>query len=97
MALSKEELIKRLRAHPMYRDALKMAQTDAERRRIIATCEGFLSQFVDTLTPVAVQLKQDPKVAEQLREAVRTGQVVKESDGKPVEGDKPDEGKGEEG
>lgn len=96
MALNKNELIKRLRAHPMYRDALKMAQTDAERRRIIATCEGFLSQFVDTLTPVAAKIRQDPKVAEQLREAIRTGQVVKESDGKPVK-DEPDEGKGEEG
>lgn len=81
---TKEELIKRLRADPMYRDALKMAQTDAERRRIIATAEGFLSSFVETMAPIAAQIKQDPGLAAQLLEAVRTGAVIKENDGKPV-------------
>lgn len=81
---TKEELIRRLRTDPMYRDALKMARTDAERRRIIATAEGFLSSFVETMIPVAAKIKQDPDLAAQLQEAVRTGEVVKESDGKPV-------------
>lgn len=81
----KEELIKRLRADPTYRQALKMARNDAERRRIIATAEGFLSTFVDSLTPVAGRIAQDPVFASQLQQALKHGsQVIRESDGRPI-------------
>lgn len=84
MFFTKEELIKRLRADPLYRDALKMAQTDAERRRIIATTEGFLASFVESMSPIASQIGQDPQMAAQLQDAIMTGVVVKENDGKPM-------------
>ncbi len=90
--LTKKSLIDRLKKDPMYRDALKMAPSDAERRRIIATAEGFLTQFVDGLTPVAGKLQQDPALASQLLEALKSGApVIKESDGMPiVEPEKPE-------
>jgi hypothetical protein len=83
--LSKEELIKRLRRDPMYREALKMAPTDAERRRIIATCEGFISNFVDSLVPGIGKINASPNLTAQLQEALKHGaHVIKESDGKPI-------------
>lgn len=80
--LSKEDLIKKLRADPMYREALRMARNDAERRRIIATAEGFLATFVESLSPVINRAQNDPKFATQLQEAIKSGApVVRESDG----------------
>jgi len=87
--LSKKELIKRLRNDPMYLEALKMAQTDEERRRIIALTEGFLSSFVDSMTPLAAKAASDPAYAEKLREALRTpGRLINESDGNVVDDQK---------
>ena len=84
--LSKKELIKRLRNDPMYRAALKMASSDADRRRIIATTEGFLSSFMDSLAPMATKVSQDPAYADKLREALRTpGRLISESDGNVID------------
>lgn len=83
--LTKKVLIDRLRKDPMYRDALKMVTTDSERRRIIAMAEGFLSEFMDGLTPVAGKIQKDPALASQLLEVLNSGtHVIKESDGKPI-------------
>lgn len=83
--LSKEDLIKKLRANPLYRDALKMARNDAERRRIIAVTEGFLTEFVTNINPVFGHAQTNPKFATKLQEALKSGaQVVKESDGTPI-------------
>ncbi len=83
--LSKDDLIKKLRAHPLYRNALKMARTDAERRRIIATAEGFLTEFVTNVTPVMNRAQADPAFASQLHEALKSGPtIVRESDGTRV-------------
>lgn len=82
--LNKEDLIKRLRADPTYREALKMASNDDERRRIIATAEGFISGFVDSLLPGFSQISANSSLQEQLRQAIKLGaRVVKEGDGKP--------------
>lgn len=83
---TKKDLINRLRNDPMYRDALKMAPTDEDRRRIIATTEGFLASFVDGLTPIASELQRNPSLASELQEAMKKGtRVIKESDGMPIE------------
>ncbi len=78
--LTKQDLIKRLRNDPMYRDALKLAKTDEERRRIMATAEGFLSGFIDSLLPLANKIAQDPEFASQLQDSVRRGIEVIKSD-----------------
>jgi len=83
--LTKEELIKRLRNDPMYVAALKMARTDEERRKIIATTEGFLSNIVDSLSPAFRQISNDKNLASHLRKVLNPNElVVKESDGKNV-------------
>lgn len=84
--LTKKALIKRLQNDPMYREALKMATTDIERRRIIATAEGFLSEFMDNLTPIVGKLQQDPSLGAKLQEVMKSGtQVIKESDGRHID------------
>lgn len=83
--LSKDDLIKKLRANPMYREALRMARNDDERRRIIATTEGFLSSFVDSFSPIVNRAGNDPAFASQLQEAMKSGaKVVRESDGSTI-------------
>ncbi len=70
----------------MYREALRMATSDVERRRIIAAAEGFLSGFMDSLVPVADVLQRDPSLGTKLQEAMKSGtQVIKESDGRPID------------
>lgn len=84
--LTKEQLLKRLRDDPMYLSALKMAKTDSDRRRIIATAEGFLGSFFDAMSPITGRIANDPKMSADLKEAVNSGKrVVRESDGKPVD------------
>jgi hypothetical protein len=79
----RDELIKRLKADPTYRQALKIAGSDAERRKIIATTEGFLTTFFESLSPVIKMAQQDPTLANEIKEAINNGKVVRESDGKP--------------
>jgi len=74
--ITKETLIKRLRNNQMYRDALKMAKTDVERRKIIATTENFLSNLVEKLSPVFEKASNDPKFAEKLQEAINSSTNV---------------------
>ncbi len=93
--LDKKILIQRLRTDPMYKEALRMAPNDMERRRIIATAESFISNFVDSLVPGIGQISASRNLQEQLQQALKHGaHVVKESDGKPV--DEPDKEKVEE-
>lgn len=83
--MSREEFIKRLRNDPLYRRALKLAQTDAERRRIIGTTEAVAAQFFEALGPLGTHLRQDQSFAEKLQEALKRGAaVVKERDGTSV-------------
>jgi hypothetical protein len=85
MLPTKEELIKRLRNDPMYVTALKMARTDEERKKIIATTEGFLANFIDSLSPVFKQVSNDKNLTSHLQKVLNHNeQVVKESDGKNV-------------
>lgn len=85
MLPTKEELIKRLRSDPMYVTALKMARTDEERKKIIATTEGFLANFIDSLSPVFKQVSNDKNLTSHLQKVLNHNeQVVKESDGKNV-------------
>lgn len=84
--ITKEELLKRLRNDPTYRDALKMAKTGEERQRVIAVAEGFLSQFFDSVSPIASHIKQDPAATTQLVEALNgNAPLIRESDGAPIE------------
>lgn len=88
--LTKEQLLDRLRNDPMYRSALKMAKTDGERKKIIATAEGFLSTFFEAMSPIARGISSDPKQSSELLEAVKSGgRLVRESDGKDIVPDEP--------
>lgn len=65
------DFIKALRDDPMYREALKSAKTDEERRRVIAVTEAFVSQFASVLEPLINKVQSDPKFAEQLRQSLK--------------------------
>jgi len=67
----------------LYRDALKLAPSDDDRRRIIATVEGFLAGFVDAMAPVVNNINNVSSV--DLQEALNaSATVVRESDGRPI-------------
>jgi hypothetical protein len=69
----------------MYVAALKMARNDEERKKIIATAEGFLSSVIDSLSPIYKQVSNDKNLATHLQKVLNTNmKVVKESDGKNV-------------
>ena len=70
----------------MYRDALKLAKTDEERRRIMSTAEGFLSGFIDSLVPLANKIAQDPEFALQLQDSIRRGTEVIKNETASVSG-----------
>jgi len=70
--LDKEKLLEDLRKNQMFRDALKLAKTDAERQRIIATTSEFLILFSKNLQPIAEKASNDSEFAEQLREAIKS-------------------------
>lgn len=83
--MSQKEFIARLRADPLYKRALKLAQTDADRKRIIGTTEAVARQFFEALGPIGAHLKQDQSFGEKLQEALKRGaEVVRERDGNPV-------------
>lgn len=83
--MSRDDFIKRLRNDPLYRRALKLAPTDAERRRIIGTTEAVATQFFEALGPLGHHVRLDPSFGEKLQEALKRGAaVVKERDGTPV-------------
>lgn len=82
---NKGDMLKRLRADPMFRKALEMAQSDEDRRRIIAASETLLVSFIDALAPVSRMASNDPNFAMELHRSVQnTGQIVSERDGRSV-------------
>ena len=84
---TKEALIKRLRNDRMFRDAMKMARNDAERYKIAATAEAFISTFIDVMSPIAAGVRSDPVLASKLMEGIKNNvTLVRESDGKIMSG-----------
>lgn len=43
----------------MYRDALAMVKTDEEKAKIIASAEGFLISFFESLNPIAENVNSE--------------------------------------
>ena len=85
MLVTKDSLIKRLRSDPMYKKALGMAKDDAERKRIIAITEGMITNIVEAIIPIAGIVKQDPNIANELKQALKSGMsVIKERDGSSI-------------
>lgn len=81
--MNKEDILKALRADPLYQSALKAAKTDEERRRVIATTEGFVGQFADVLVPLIQRAEADPAFRTQLQRSLVTGEEVV-SDVEPI-------------
>lgn len=62
MLPTKEDLLRRLRAHPLYKTAL--ASVDPEQaRRIAATTESFLIRAANHLAPVVAKASDPAEVA----------------------------------
>lgn len=81
--MKKEDILKALRADPLYQSALKSAKTDEERRRVIAVTEGFVGQFADVLAPLIQRAEADPAFRTQLQRSLVTGEEVV-SDVEPI-------------
>lgn len=73
---TREDVIKQLRADPLYKSALKAAKTPEERRRIIATTESFVGQFADALLPLIQRASTDPLFREQLQRSLVANEDV---------------------
>jgi hypothetical protein len=56
---NKDDLLKSLQNDPLYREALAMAKTDEEKTKIIASAEGFLISFFESLNPIAENIKPE--------------------------------------
>jgi len=78
------DFLKKLRDDPMYREALKSAKTDEERRRVIAVTEAFVSQFASVLEPLIDKVQSDPKFAEQLRQSLKGEDEIVSSKATPT-------------
>jgi hypothetical protein len=74
--MGNNDLIKRLRADPMYKEALGKARSPAERKAIAELVEGLVGRVGDILTPVIDRVKHDPEFAEQLGKALDEGKDV---------------------
>jgi hypothetical protein len=73
---SREDVLKRLRADPMYRRALEKAKDEKERKAIIAFTEDFVTSFADVLLPLAQQAQKDPVLRERLARSLVEGREV---------------------
>lgn len=73
---TKDDFLKLLRDDPMYRNALKMAKTDAERKQVIAATEEFVERFASVLVPAIQRAKSDPNYVNQLRLALQMNEHV---------------------
>jgi hypothetical protein len=72
--MTKEEMLNRLREHPLFKAALR--SVDAEQaKKIAATTESFLMQAIDGLIPMINQA-QDPKQAAAAREVLNDPKPV---------------------
>jgi hypothetical protein len=56
---NKDDLLKSLQNDPMYREALAMAKTDEEKTKIIASAEGFLTSFFESLIPIVENVNRE--------------------------------------
>jgi C4-type Zn-finger protein len=64
-----------------------MAKDPAERKNIITTVEGFVNQFASVIVPVMQRVKEDPKFAYELQQALKNGgRVINNEDKQPVTG-----------
>ena len=81
---TKEEYLKSLRSNADYLAVLKAASAE-ERKQIIDTVEHVTTVMLESLTMISAQTQQDPKLAQQIIEAMKTGEgIIKENDGSPV-------------
>ena len=81
---TKEEYLKSLRSNADYLAVLKAVPAE-ERKQIIDTVEHVTTVMLEALTMVSVHSQQDPKLAQQIIEAMKTGEgIIKENDGSPV-------------
>ena len=82
---TKEEYLKELRSNQDYLEILK-ATPKEDRKQIINTVEHVATKMLEALTFMSSQMKQDPKIAQEIVEALKTGDgIIKESDGAPIE------------
>ena len=81
---TKEEYLKSLRSNQDYLEILK-ASPKEDRKQIINTVEHVATKLLEALTFMSAQVKQDPKIAQEIVEALKTGDgIIKESDGAPI-------------
>lgn len=81
---TKEEYLKSLRSNADYLAVLKAASAE-ERKQIIDTVEYVTTVMLESLTMISAKTQQDPKLAQQIIEAMKTGEgIIKENDGSPV-------------
>lgn len=81
---TKEEYLKELRSNQDYLAILKAAPKE-DRKQIINTVEHVATKMLEALTFMSAQVKQDPKIAKEIVEALKTGDgIIKESDGAPI-------------
>lgn len=73
---SREDVLKQLRASPMFRAALAKAKDEKERKAIIAITEDFVTSFADVLLPLAQRAQQDPVLRERLARSLVEGREV---------------------
>jgi hypothetical protein len=74
--MANNDLIKRLRADPMYKEALGKARSAVERKAIAELVEGLVGPIGDVLGPAIERAKQDPEFAKQLGKALSEGKDV---------------------
>lgn len=73
--LSKQDLIKRLREHPLYRAALASVDTE-QAKKIAAVTEGFLGKAIDGMIPMIKQASDAETLAEAQSALKETGELV---------------------
>lgn len=81
---SKEEYFTAIRKNDLFRSALDKV-SERERHQIMATVEHIAGSLFEAIIPVIAQAKEDPQVAKDLSEALKSGgSIIKESDGSPI-------------
>lgn len=82
---TQKEYFNKLRSNPLYVALLKKAPPE-ERKQIINTVEYFTGNLLEALTLSMSAMKEDPKTAQDLIEALKAGNnIIKENDGAPIE------------
>lgn len=84
---SREDLVKRLKEDPRYREALGRARNPAERKAIASLVESLVGEAGAILGPIAERVESDPEFREQLAKALNDRQgVVSQQSPTPVSG-----------